>query len=236
MREAAAARVLALAIGLALGALHGTAGAQTAASAPAAPAGAYLVDRLLAEVDRHTIAASDTALARALGVFGFDASSGPITREDVERMVEARLLAEEGRRLALAPDLPAIDAAWAEAAARAGGPASLLAWLAAERLSPDWARALVEQDLRRRRFIEERFRAFTFVGETDIDAALGGTGGDPAEREAARSRLTEAAVARGLAEWLVDARGRARIRILLLPGDSVPLVVPMPAARPTTRD
>jgi hypothetical protein len=230
MRERSAARVLALAIGLWLGALH-AAGAQPASSARETPAGAHLVDRLLAEVDRHTIAASDAALARALGVLGLDASNGPITREEVERMVDARLLAEDGRRLALAPDASAVDAAWAEAAARAGGPASLLAWLAAERLSSDWARALVEQDLLRRRFIEQRFRAFTFVGEADIDAALGGTGGDPAAREAARGRLTEAAVARGLSEWLVDARRRARIRILLPPGGSVPLVVPRPATR-----
>jgi hypothetical protein len=238
-------RRLALSALCAAGALLGTAAAQPAPPAtppaaprPAAPApgdrASRPLDALLAEVDRHTIAASDAALARALGVLGLEPSSEPITRADVERMVDARLLAEEGRRLDLATDAAAVDAAWTEAAERLGGPAEREAWLAAARVPPEWARALVEQDVLRRRFIEERFRAFSFVGESDIDAAMGGAGGDAAAREAVRRRLTDEAVARGVADWLADARKRAKIRILLPPGATAPLVVPMPG-RPALR-
>lgn len=204
--------VLSLAVGL------GAAGAP----------GARPLDALLAVVDGHTIAASDAALARALGVLGLAPSRGPITRDDVERMIDARLLAEEARRLNPAPDAEARAGAWAAAGGRAGGPAALDAWLDAHGVPRDWARALVEQDLLRQQFIDQRFRAFVFVGESGVDAALGGTGSDPAAREATRRRLTEAAVARGLAEWLEDARKRARVHILLPPGGTAPLVLPMP--------
>jgi hypothetical protein len=162
-------------------------------------------------------------------VLGLGPSAGPITRGDVERMIDARLLAGEARRLDLAPEAEALAAAWAAAADRAGGPAALEAWLDAQGVDRDWARALVEQDVLGRRFVDQRFRAFVFVGEDDVDAALGAAGGSPEAREAARRRLTDDAVARGVAEWLRDARARARWRIFLVPGRTAPLVLPMPA-------
>ena len=188
-------------------------------------AGARLLDALLAEVDGQTIAASDVALARALGVLGLGPSPGPVTRADVERVVDARLLVEEARRIGIAAEPPALAAAWAEVAARAGGPTALDAWLDDNHVARDWARGLVEQEILRRRFIEQRFRAFVFVGEAEIDAAGPAPDGD---REAVRRRLTEAQVEQGLAEWLAAARARARLHIRLAPGATVPLVLPMP--------
>src|SRR5262245_22574805 len=174
------------------------------------PAHAQPLDALLADVDGHTIASSDAAIARALGVLGLAPSGEPVTRDEVERLADAALLVAEGRRLELAPDAAALAAAWAAAGARVGGAAALDAWLAADRIAPAWAKGLVEQEILRERFIEERFRAFVFIGEAEIDAALGGAEGD---REAVRRRLIEAEVQRELAEWLTAARARARRQI-----------------------
>ena len=49
--------------------------------APGAPSAAPLVDALIGVVDGKTVSASDVALARALGVFGFAPSTAPISRD-----------------------------------------------------------------------------------------------------------------------------------------------------------
>src|SRR4029450_3040973 len=60
--------------------------------APAPPAAAPLLDVLLAVVEGRTVAASDIALARALGVLGFTPSTSPIAGAEIERCVHARVL------------------------------------------------------------------------------------------------------------------------------------------------
>jgi len=51
-------------------------------------ASAQVVDTLVAVVDSRTVAASDIALARALGTFGFTASTAPMARKDIDRYVD----------------------------------------------------------------------------------------------------------------------------------------------------
>jgi hypothetical protein len=150
------------------------------------------------------------ALARALRLFGLMPGSGPITADEVGRFVDGRLMAREARDLDIGVAAEAAEAAWQAA----GGPA-LAAWLERIGASEAWARRLVAADLRRQRFIEVRFRSFAFVSEFDIDEALGpGQHPEPA-REAARRRLVEAQVDRGIAEWLAEARARGEVRLLI---------------------
>ena len=64
--------------------------------APGAPAAAPPFDALLGVVEGRTIAASDIALARALGVLGFAPSTSPITREEIERFADVLLIDRRG--------------------------------------------------------------------------------------------------------------------------------------------
>ncbi len=196
---------------------------------PAAAASAPLLDTLLAQVDARTVAASDIALARALGVFGFTASrSGPIERGDVERFIDALLMLEEAGRIGIAVEPSETERAWAAVLSRAGGEAAVERWLQTHAIDRAWARRLVEADALRSRFLDARFAAFVFVGEDEIAALLGPGRHDEAAREQARQRLTRAAAERAQAEWLAAARRRAAIRIVLPEGGSIAPPFPPP--------
>jgi hypothetical protein len=195
--RARAVAALAVAAGVALGATPS--------------ASAAVVDAVLADVNGTAITLSDIALARALGLFGFGPSDAPVSRPDVERLMDARLAEREAARLEIQGSTAAVEEAWRAAGTRAGGMAALTNWLETTGIDPDWAKQLVEADVRWRRFIEVRFRAFVFVAEADVAAALGTTAATPEEREQTRQRLIEEATQRDLARWLEDARSRARI-------------------------
>lgn len=190
-----------------------------------------LVDAVLADAAGHTVTASEVALARALAVFGLAPSAAPIEADDVERVVGARLEVVEAERLGIGPSAAERDHAWAELADRLGGAAALAAWLARAAVEPEWARRLVEAELARQQFVDLRFRAFVFVTEADVTAALGPGDHPPAERERRRAALREAETDRRRAEWLREARGRLPVWIRLGPGESVPCPLPMPARR-----
>lgn len=194
---ARAVAALAVVAGVALGAATG--------------ASAAVVDAVLGDVNGTVLTLSDVALARALSLFGFGPSDASVSRSDVARLMDARLAEREAARLEIGGSTAAVEEAWQAAGARAGGMAALTAWLETTGIDPDWARQLVEADVRWRRFIEVRFRAFVFVADSDVAAALGTTGATPEERERTRERLIEEATQRDLAHWLEDARSRARI-------------------------
>ncbi|HVQ74074.1 MAG TPA: hypothetical protein VMT79_00895 [Candidatus Binatia bacterium] len=179
--------------------------------APAAGAGP--LDAVVAEVDGNAVLLSDIALARALGLFGLEPSTGPIDAAAVERFVDIQLVLVEARRLTLTAASAEIERKWAEAAARFGGPAGLDRWLARAGVDPAWARSLVEAEVLHGQFVDLRFRAFVFVTEAEIDR-VAGERGDEAARERARVEISRAAVARGLAEWTAAARKTSRVRIV----------------------
>src|SRR5262249_61947014 len=56
-----------------------------AVTACASTAAAQMVDTLVAVVESRTVAASDIALARALGEFGFTVSAAPVGRQGIRR-------------------------------------------------------------------------------------------------------------------------------------------------------
>jgi GNAT superfamily N-acetyltransferase len=194
--------------------------------APAASPGP--LDVLLAQVDVRTVAASDIALARALGVLGFAPAADPIERVDVERFIDVLVILEEASRIGVTADQAEVEQAWVAIVARVGSEARLQRWLAEHAIDRAWARRLVEADVVRNRFLAERFAAFVFTSDEDIAGALGPGPHDEATREQARERLTRAAAERAQTEWLADARRRATIRILLPETSSIPLPVPPP--------
>ena len=196
--------------------------------APGAPPAAPLLDALIGVVDGKTVSASDVALARALGVFGFARSTAPITREELERFADARLLLDEAGRIGISAKPEEIERAWAAVVARTGGDGALDRWLDTQTIDRAWARRLVEQDVVRGRFFEARFAAFVFPDEAAVSAALGPGQHDEPARDAARARLIREAADRAQAEWLQAARRRATIRILLPPGATLALPFPLP--------
>ena len=180
------------------------------------------LDRALAEIDGALVAASDVAIARALGLFELHPAPRALEATDVERYVEGRLLVREATRIGLETTADERTQAWAAAADRAGGQASLEAWLRSADVDPTWARRLVDEDLMRRRFVELRFRDLAFVSEAEVTAAMGPGAHGEAAREAVRARLEGDAARRRLGEWLVETRARSVIRRLVDEGARVP--------------
>ena len=168
-----------------------------------------LVDLVIAEIGSSAVMLSDVALARALGVFGLEPSSGPITDVEVAHFLDTQLAAREATQLGI--DVPAgnVDQAWE----RAGG-AALEARLRAVGIDPAWARRLIETDLKVDRFIDVRFRAFAFVTDFDVDEALGPGVHDDAARDRTRARLEGQKVARAFAAWQRETRERVGVRPL----------------------
>jgi hypothetical protein len=196
--------------------------------APGLPAAAPLLDVLLAVVEGRTVAASDIALARALGVLGFTPSTSPIAREEIERFVDVLLIVEEAGRIGIAAEPEQTERAWAAVVERVGGDAALARWLDAQALDRAWARRFVEHEVVRARFFEARFAGFVFPDEAAVDQALGPGQHDEAAREAARARLIREVAERAQADWLREARRRVSIRILVPPGASITPPFPAP--------
>lgn len=210
------ARILALAALALFGALLG------ARTAPA-----QVFDTLLAQVDSKTIASSDIALARALGIFGYEPTSAPIGRADIDRFVDILLILTEAGRIGLSVEPAQADQAWVAIAERAGGEAAFERWLGEHAIDRDWARRFVQDDLLRSKYFDERFAAFVFPEEDAVTRELGPGQHDEIERERARQKLIRAAALKAQAEWLQGARRRASIKILL-PDASMALPFPPP--------
>jgi hypothetical protein len=186
------------------------------------------IDVLLAQIDVGTIAASDIALARALGVLGFEPSARPIERADIDRFIDTLVILEEAGRIGVTVEPADTERAWAALVARVGPEATLERWLEEHAIDRGWARRFVEADVRRARFLDERFAAFVFTSDEDVARVLGPGAHDEADRERARERLTRAAAEKAQAEWLAAARRRAVIRILIPDESAIPLPFPPP--------
>jgi hypothetical protein len=186
-----------------------------------------MVDTLVAVVDSRTVSASDIALARALGTFGFTASAAPMGRKDIDRYVDVILVLQESERIGISVEPVETDRAWDAAVARAGGEAAVQRWLDGNAIDRDWARHAVELDVKRQKFLAERFAAFVIPSEDDVTKSLAPGQTDEAARDEARATLIRAAAEKAQAEWLVGARRRAAIRILI--SDGAVIAPPFPA-------
>jgi len=188
---------------------------------------AQMIDTVVAVIDSRTVAASDIALARALGALGFTASAAPMGRQDIDRYVDVVLILQESERIGISVEPLETDRAWDAAVARAGGEAAVQRWLDGNAIDRDWARHAVELDVKRQKFLAERFAAFVIPSEDDVTKALAPGQTDEAARDEARATLIRAAAEKAQAEWLVGARRRAAIRILI--SDGAVIAPPFPA-------
>jgi len=187
-----------------------------------------MVDTLVAVVESRTVAASDIALARALGTFGFTVSAAPMGRKDIDRYVDVVLVLQESERIGISVEPAETDRAWDAVVARAGGDAAVQRWLDGNAIDRDWARRAVELDVRRQKFLAERFAAFVIPSEEDITKTLAPGETDEAARERARETLVRAAAEKAQAEWLDGVRRRAAIRVLLADGAVIAPPFPPP--------
>jgi hypothetical protein len=204
------------------------AGWVLAATASVSAASAQVVDTLVAVVESRTVAASDIALARALGMLGFTVSTEPIGHKDIDRYVDVVLILQESERIGISAEPAETDRAWDALVARAGGAAAVQRWLEGNAIDRDWARHVVELDVQRQKFLAERFAAFVIPSEDDIAKALASDQTDEAARARAREALVRAAAERAQAEWLDGARRRAAIRVLIADGAVVAPPFPPP--------
>jgi hypothetical protein len=179
----------------------------------------HLLDTVVAEIASRPVTLSDVALARALGRFGLEPATGPITDAELAKYLDAQLAAREARQLAVEVSAADVDRAWDKA-----GGAALAAQLAEAGVDPAWARRILEDDVRIERFVDLRFRTFAFVTDFDVDEALGPGEHDEATRARTRDRLRDDMIARALATWQDDARQRIPIR--LVPGVTGPWSAP----------
>jgi hypothetical protein len=177
-----------------------------AIAGPAGAADLRVVDEVLAEVASRPVMLSEVTLARALGVLGLEASSGPITEADLAKYLDAQLAVRESTQLAVEVPAAERDRAWEQA-----GGAALASRLTAAGIDPAWARRLIEADLRMQRFVDLRFRAFAFVTDFDVDEALGPGSHDEATRAQTRERLRADMVTRSFTAWQEEARQRVPI-------------------------
>jgi hypothetical protein len=112
------------------------------------PAEPGLVDAVVGAVGSTAVSASDIALARALGLFGFTPSDEPIGSADVDRYAAALAAVLEATRLGIGPTLTELDQAWTGLETQMGGAAALRAWLEATTIDIGWARRALEAHLR----------------------------------------------------------------------------------------
>ncbi len=198
------------------------------AAGPALAQSGRVVDAAIASTRGALVTLSDVTLARALGLFGLVPSAGPVTRAEVDRYLDARLAVREAEQLAVTPSAEESAEAWA-----AAGGEALAERLEAAGIAVTWARTMIEDDRKLKRFVALRFQAFAFVAEPEVDEALGPGTHDATARDAARERLRDERAARALAEWTSEARRRARIRLLDVSGGPWP--APFTLERPASR-
>ncbi len=194
------------------------------------PAEGAFLDAVLAEVDGTVITASDINLARALSLFGFRPSRETVRAHEIESFIDALLVVGEARDLGIQGNREEIEDTWREISAGVGGQNAFEDWMERNRIEPNWARRMVEADLRWKKFIDLRFRAFAFVTEEDLTQAIGEGPHDRQVLQQARDRLRSQQVERRLALWLEEARDRATIRRTPQAFQPIPIPFPMPPA------
>lgn len=212
--------------------LPGLVAAAIVGATSAGHASTALLDAVLADVNGAVISASDAGIARALGLFGITPSDEPIRTADVDRLVDAWLIEREAARLQILPSSAEVEEAWQSVAGRVGSADALRGWLEQADLDEAWVKKLVEADLRWRRFIDVRFRAFVFVPEEDVTQAIGSGPHAPEIREKTVDALREDAVRRELTAWLAEARAGAVVRTT----DAAAAGLALPFSLPTRAD
>ena len=186
----------------------------------AGPAGAQVLDRILAVVAGHVITASDVEAFLGLGLTGVDPGAADAEERVLERLIDRRLVLDEADRL-LTEDPPAagIETALEEVAARFTDRDDFASLLAHTGLSLDDLRQILRDESRRESYLRARFgaaepadddlRAY-YEQRADEFAEDGRPDGFEASREAVRQRVTALRDAE-IEDWVADLARRAPI-------------------------
>ena len=192
------------------------------------PAGAEVIDRILAVVSGALILKSDTDAAIRLGLVTVPQNTDRV-QGALDRLIERQLmLIEVDRYGPPEPSLGEIDAAIREVDKRVGSGEQMSAILRESGLTVDQLRLWVRDDIRIRAYVQQRFGAQLAPPEDEIlqyyrahqgDFTRGGTLRPFTEvRNEARDALIAERRALLIREWLAGLRRRTEVNVLYLPG------------------
>lgn len=179
----------------------------------AMPAGAQVIDRVLAVVDGRLVTLSDVRVSTALGLIQAEEVSAA-----ADRWIERLLILQEVDRFAPPePPVVEIDARLARVLASPGTSARL----AGLGVTEDWVRRWVRDELRIARYIEQRFAGSLEPGPEEVENYVqqnpgelmrdGRRLGDAEARALARERLMTSRRRALVADWLDGLKRRAAI-------------------------
>jgi hypothetical protein len=188
------------------------------------PAGAQIIDRVLAVVDGSPVTLSDVNAAVTFGLVTVPARQDG-DRAALDAVIDRRLqLLEVNRYLPPEPTTAAIDASLAEMRKRFASEDAFQAALREAGLSLPDLRAAVRDSLRIASYLGQRFRAGYQPGEDEVLAYYrahqaeferGGAGRPFAEaREDARRRLIETRTDALIRDWVAALRRRVDVTLL----------------------
>lgn len=188
-----------------------------------APAGAEIIDRVLAVVNGAVILQSDSRGALRLGLIEMPEGAGPL-RTVLDRLIERRLvLIEVQRSGSPEPFGAAVDARLGEVRRRFASDEAFAAVLAEVGLTEEQVRAFIKDDLRMAAYLQQRFGATIQPSESEIVEfyranpgrfTRGGALRPFSEvSEEARALVIEERRAATVREWMAGLRRRADITI-----------------------
>ena len=195
-----------------------------------ATAGAEVIDRILAVVDRELITMSDVIAAQRLGLTAQSPTGNDPIRRTLDALIERQLeLAEANRYMPPEPTAAQIEDALAAVTSRFRTPQELEEALVQTGLTPEQLRLRVRDDLRIEAYLNQRFGAAIQPSEQEVVAYYRthgaelstGAGVPPLDdvRQAIRSRLAAARRAALAGEWLEGLRRRTEIADLYVSPD-----------------
>lgn len=179
---------------------------------------AEVIDRIVAVVAGQVLMLSDLQAARALGLISGTAGPEPTVAE-LRELIDRTLILNELRRVP-PPDPPAadIDAELAKMRQRFDSPTALARTLAAVGLEESQLRGFAADELRIRRYIQERFASSSQPTEAEVTQYLRDR---PDATQAATSPIQAADLARAqlaaqrqqslVVTWKTELRRRANI-------------------------
>ena len=184
------------------------------------PAGAELVDRVVAILDRDVILLSEAQ--QAMSVDEIDGAGESSLREVVERLIEERLIEREVARFRDDP-IPEedVDAQLSRMRSSFDSEDAFQKLLSIRGLNEQWLRAELRRQLGVTRYLERRFRALTYVTEDDIESYFSNTilprlsverGPSVEETDQIRRILEERRFNDRVEEWIDGLKARTRIR------------------------
>lgn len=194
----------------------------------AAPAGAEVIDRILAVVNGSIITLSDVRAAQRFELIPPEVTTDPVAA-GLQRLIDRRLMLAEVERYAPPePDPAAIDAALAAVRARFPDALALETELVRYGLSHEELRGFLRDTLRLRAYLDQRFASTSEPSEAEVLRYYQDHEGDFAEngkarpydaaREQARAALIGERRAALVEEWVDGLRRRAALVIVYLPG------------------